>query len=107
MGSEPDMRQERDSLGEVAVPANRYWGAQTQRALTYFAIGADLIPSEVIQALALIKKAAALANQELGKLPADKAKLIIRVAEEVIAGKLSGNFPVSVWISGSGTQSNM
>jgi fumarate hydratase, class II len=107
MGPEPKTRPERDSLGEVAVPAHRYWGAQTQRALTFFDIGEDLIPPEVIQALALLKKAAALANLELGKLPADKAQLIVQAAEEVAAGKLNGNFPVHVWISGSGTPSNM
>ena len=107
MGSEPGTRQEIDSLGKIAVPANRYWGAQTQRAITYFAIGEDVMPQEVIQALAVIKKAAALANYELGKLPHDKAGLILRAAEEVIEGKLEGNFPVHVWISGSGTQCNM
>jgi fumarate hydratase class II len=107
MSPEPGTRPERDSLGEVAVPADRYWGAQTQRAITYFSIGDDLMPPEVIKALAVIKKAAALANLDLGKLPADKAKLIVQVAEEVMAGKLDGNFPVHVWISGSGTQSNM
>lgn len=100
-------RQERDSLGKIAVPAHRYWGAQTQRAITFFAIGEDVMPQEVIQALAVIKKAAALANYELGKLPHDKAGLILRAAEEVIEGKLDGNFPVHVWISGSGTQCNM
>ena len=107
MGPEPKMRQERDSLGEIAVPADRYWGAQTQRAITYFNIGADLMPPEVVKALAVIKKAAALANLELGKLVDDKAKIIIQAADEVMDGKLDGNFPVQVWISGSGTQSNM
>jgi len=94
MGPEPAMRPERDSLGEVLVPADRYWGAQTQRALTYFNIGVDLMPPEVVKALAVIKKAAALANLDLGKLPPDQAKLIIQAA-------------AAVWISGSGTQSNM
>jgi fumarate hydratase class II len=107
MGSEPGIRQERDSLGEIAVPANRYWGAQTQRAITYFTIGEDMMPQEVIQALAFIKKAAAKANLELGKLPEEKAQLITQAAEEVIDGKLKGNFPIHVWISGSGTQCNM
>jgi len=100
-------RRESDSLGEIEVPANRYWGAQTQRAIIYFAIGDDLLPEELIQALAIIKKAAALANLELGKLPADKAKYIVQAAEEVAEGKLAGNFPIKIWISGSGTQSNM
>ncbi len=104
MGPEPGTRQESDSLGEIAVPVNRYWGAQTQRAITYFSIGDDLMPQEVIKALAVIKKAAALANYELGKLPHDKAGFILRAAEEVIEGKLEGNFPIHVWISGSGTQ---
>jgi fumarate hydratase, class II len=107
MSPEPAMRPERDSLGEVLVPADRYWGAQTQRAITLFNIGVDLIPPEVVTALAVIKKAAAMANLELGKLPADKAELIIQAAAEVAEGKLDGNFPVSVWSSGSGTQSNM
>jgi fumarate hydratase class II len=100
-------RRERDSLGEIEVPANRYWGAGTQRSLRHFTIGDDLIPPEVIWALALIKKAAALANRELGRLPADKAGLIIRAAEEVIDGKLEGNFPLRIWMTGSGTQCNM
>ncbi len=100
-------RKERDSLGEIEVPAHRYWGAGTQRALLHFAIGEDLIPKEVMRALALVKKAAALANRELGRLPAEKANLIIQAAEEILAGKLDGNFPLSVWTSGSGTQGNM
>ena len=100
-------RQERDSLGEIEVPANRYWGAGTQRSLIHFAIGDDLMPPEVIKALALVKKAAALANRELGKLPADQADLIIQAAEEVVEGKLAGNFPLHVWMTGSGSQCNM
>jgi fumarate hydratase class II len=108
MGLEEEKtRRESDSLGEIDVPANRYWGAQTQRAITYFTIGDDVMPQEVISALAIIKKAAALANYELGKLPHDKAGFILRAAEEVIEGKLEGNFPIHVWISGSGTQCNM
>lgn len=100
-------RRETDSLGDIDVPANRYWGAGTQRSLRHFAIGEDLMPIEVIRALALVKKAAALANRELGRLTEDKAGLIIRAAEEVIKGKLDGNFPLHVWMTGSGTQSNM
>ena len=108
MGAEPGKtRKETDSLGEIEVPANRYWGAGTQRSLLHFAIGDDLMPPEVIRALALIKKAAALANRELGKLPEDKAGLIMRAAEEVIEGRLDGNFPLRVWMTGSGTQCNM
>jgi len=100
-------RKESDSLGEVDVPANRYWGAQTQRALLHFANGEDLMPQEVIRALALVKKAAALANRELGRLPEDKAGLILRAAEEVIGGRLDDNFPLRVWMAGSGTPCHM
>ena len=100
-------RKERDSLGEIDVPANRYWGAGTQRSLLHFAIGDDLMPPEVIRALALVKKAAALANRELGRLPADKAELILRAAEEVLEGRLNENFPLHVWMTGSGSQANM
>lgn len=100
-------RKETDSLGKVAVPANRYWGAGTQRSLRHFNIGGDLMPLEVIRALAQIKKAAALANRELGRLPADKAALIIQAADEVLAGKLDDNFPLHVWMTGSGSQANM
>ena len=107
MGPEPGMRWESDSLGRIEVPADRYWGAGTQRSRLHFAIGADLMPIEVIRALALIKKAAALANQELGRLPDDKARLIIQAAEEVMEGKLDDNFPLHVWMTGSGTQCNM
>ncbi len=101
------MRIETDSMGEIEVPANRYWGAQTQRSLKYFSIGQDFIPAEVITAMAILKKAAAVTNCELGKLPEDKAKLIIEAATEVIEGQLDGNFPLRVWMTGSGTQCNM
>ncbi|NES86251.1 MAG: class II fumarate hydratase, partial [Moorea sp. SIO2B7] len=84
------MRTETDSMGEIEVPANRYWGAQTQRSLKYFSIGQDFIPPEVITAMAILKKAAALTNCELGKLPEDKAQLIIEAATEVIEGQLDG-----------------
>jgi fumarate hydratase class II len=108
MGLKPGTtRRETDSLGEIEVPANRYWGAGTQRSLIHFAIGEDLMPLEVIRALALVKKVAALANQELGRLPKDKAELIIRASEEVLEGKLDDNFPLHVWTTGSGTQCNM
>ncbi|MCL2924083.1 MAG: class II fumarate hydratase, partial [Trichodesmium sp. MAG_R04] len=103
----PKMRIESDSMGNIEVPADRYWGAQTQRSLIYFSIGQDYIPSEVIKAFAILKKAVAQTNQELGKLPEDKTKLIIQVAEEIIAGKLDGNFPLRIWMTGSGTQCNM
>ncbi len=100
-------RIESDSMGEVEVPEDRYWGAQTQRSLKYFDIGRDNIPEEMIHALALIKKAAALTNRDLGRLPEDKAELIVRASEEVMAGTLDGHFPLRVWMTGSGTQSNM
>ena len=101
------MRTETDSLGEVRVPDDRYWGAQTQRAIEYFSIGTDLIPIELIHAYGILKKAAAIANRDLGLLPADKCDLIVRAAEEVAEGKLDGHFPLHVWMTGSGTQSNM
>jgi Fumarase len=101
------MRIETDSMGHIEVPADRYWGAQTQRSLIYFSIGQDYIPAEVIKAFAILKKAVAKTNQELSKLPEDKTKLIIQAAEEIIAGKLDGNFPLRVWMTGSGTQCNM
>jgi len=100
-------RTERDSLGTVEVPANHYWGAQTQRSLTYFNIGADVLPAAVYHAYGYVKKACATVNARLGHLPAWKAALIGRVADEVISGALDGEFPVHVWQTGSGTQSNM
>jgi fumarate hydratase class II len=101
------MRQESDSMGNIEVPNDRYWGAQTERSLHYFAIGQDLMPHEVIRAMAILKKSAAKANQSLGLLPEDKAKLIIAVADEIIANKLWCHFPLRVWQTGSGTQTNM
>ena len=101
------MRTETDSLGEVQVPEDRYWGAQTQRAIEYFSIGTDLIPIELIHAYGILKKAAALTNRDLGLLPAAECDLIVRAAEEVADGKLDDHFPLHVWMTGSGTQSNM
>jgi fumarate hydratase class II len=100
-------RTESDSMGEIEVPADRYYGAQTARSLIHFNIGHDTMPLEVIRALAIVKKAAALVNQDLGKLPSEKEKLIVQAADEVIAGKLDGHFPLHVWQTGSGTQTNM
>jgi fumarate hydratase, class II len=100
-------RVETDSLGEVLVPADRLWGAQTQRSLIHFSIGDDHMPKAVYHAYGYVKKAAALVNAAAGKLPKDKADLIVRVCDEVIAGKLDSEFPLYVWQTGSGTQSNM
>ncbi len=100
-------RIEQDSLGEVEVAEDRYWGAQTQRSHENFRIGGQRMPIDVIHALALIKKAAALVNAELGLLPLDKRDVIVRVSEEVIAGKWDDEFPLVVWQTGSGTQTNM
>ena len=100
-------RSESDSMGKIDVPADRYWGAQTQRALLHFNIGNQPMPLEVIRAMGTLKKAAALVNMELGLLPRDKGEMIIRAAEEVVAGALDGHFPLPVWQTGSGTQSNM
>jgi fumarate hydratase class II len=100
-------RIETDSMGAIEVPADRYWGAQTQRSLHHFNIGDDRMPREMIRALGILKKAAALVNEELGKLPHDKAALIVQACDEVIAGKLDDQFPLRVWQTGSGTQTNM
>jgi fumarate hydratase class II len=100
-------RQESDSMGTIAVPAEHYWGAQTQRSLIHFSIGDDHMPKAVYHAYGYVKKAAAIVNAGAGKLPKDKADLIIKVADEVIAGKLDSEFPLYVWQTGSGTQSNM
>ena len=101
------MRRESDSLGEVQVPADRYWGAQTQRSLEHFNIGRDRMPGEVNHAYGYVKKAAAIVNTRAGRLPAWKGRLIERVCDEVIAGKLDEHFPLYVFQTGSGTQSNM
>ncbi|MGA2000800.1 MAG: class II fumarate hydratase [Terriglobales bacterium] len=100
-------RVESDSMGKIEVPANVYWGAQTQRSLIHFNIGRDTMPPELIRAFGILKKACALVNQDLGKLPADKAKLIAQAADEVISGKLNDQFPLRIWQTGSGTQTNM
>jgi len=100
-------RVESDSMGQIEVPENVYWGAQTQRSLVHFNIGRDPMPPELIRAFGTLKKAAALVNQDLGKLAADKARLIVQAADEVIAGKLDDQFPLRIWQTGSGTQTNM
>ena len=100
-------RIETDSMGEVEVPVDVYWGAQTQRSLLHFDIGFDVMPRELIRALGILKKAAAIVNFDLGKLPEDKKDLIVAAADEVIEGKLDAHFPLRIWQTGSGTQTNM
>ena len=100
-------RLESDSMGKIAVPNDRYYGAQTARSLIHFDIGHDRMPLEVIHAFGMLKKACALVNQDLGKLTPRKRKLIVQAADEVIAGKLDDHFPLRVWQTGSGTQTNM
>jgi fumarate hydratase class II len=103
----PEYRIETDSMGPIRVPVDRYYGAQTARSLTHFAIGGDTMPQAVIRAFGTLKKAAALTNKSLGLLPADKCDLICKAADEVIAGKLDDHFPLRIWQTGSGTQTNM
>jgi fumarate hydratase class II len=102
-----EYRIETDSMGEIKVPNDKYYGAQTARSLMNFKIGGEKFPREVIRALGVLKKAAALTNKELGTLSAEKAELIIKAADEVIEGKLDDHFPLVVWQTGSGTQTNM
>lgn len=102
-----EYRLERDSMGEVQVPADKYWGAQTQRSFENFDIGVEKMPAEIISAFAVLKKAAAVANNHLGKLEDEKCKTIGAVCDEILSGKLDGHFPLAVWQTGSGTQSNM
>ena len=101
------LRVENDSMGDINVAADKYWGAQTERSLLHFNIGDDRMPREMIRALGILKKAAAQVNEELGKLPAEKRTLIEQAADEVIEGKLDAHFPLRVWQTGSGTQTNM
>ena len=100
-------REETDSLGAVRVPADRYWGAQTERSRANFRIGGERMPVEVVRALGIVKKAAAIANAELGVLEEGARDLIVRAADQIIAGELDDQFPLVVWQTGSGTQSNM
>src|SRR3954454_14676722 len=102
--TDKNTRIETDSMGEVHVEADKYWGAQTERSLLHFNIGFDTMPRELIRALGILKKAAALVNEDLGKLPSDKAKLIAEAADEVIEGRLDEHFPLKIWQTGSGTQ---
>lgn len=102
-----DYRTEHDSMGEVQVPVEKYWGAQTQRSFENFKIGTEKMPTEIIRAFAILKKAAAIANNRLGKLDERRKNLISDVCEEILEGKLNEHFPLVVWQTGSGTQSNM
>ena len=102
-----EYRIEHDSLGEMKVPADRLWGAQTQRSLENFPIGDDRMPIEIIRAFAVLKKAAAMANRDLGKLDERRCALISQVCDEILSGALDREFPLSVWQTGSGTQTNM
>ncbi|MGH2930133.1 MAG: lyase family protein, partial [Solirubrobacteraceae bacterium] len=101
------MRKETDTMGVIDVPADRYWGAQTQRSLDHFDIGRDVMPRPLIRAIGLLKEAAALVNADLGKLDAHRAQLITAAAREVADGALDDQFPLRVWQTGSGTQTNM
>src|SRR5438128_5792703 len=105
--AEAASRVESDSMGQIEVPADKYWGAQTQRSLLHFNIGFDVMPREMIRAFGILKKACALVNRDLGKLSPEKAKLIVQACDEVIEGKLDAHFPLRVWQTGSGTQTNM
>lgn len=102
-----EYRTEHDSMGEVQVPVDKYWGTQTQRSYENFKIGMEKIPVEVIKAFAILKKSAAVANFRLGKMPEGQKNCITKVCDEILTGKLEGNFPLAVWQTGSGTQSNM
>lgn len=102
-----NVRIEKDTMGTIEVPADRYWGAQTQRSKENFRIGGQLMPIEIIRAFAILKKAAAITNFELGVLPEEKCLLISKVCDEILDGKLDDHFPLVVWQTGSGTQSNM
>src|ERR1700723_2651430 len=102
-----EFRIEKDTMGPVQIPADKMWGAQTERSRNNFKIGGNKMPIEVIYAFAILKKAAAQANQELGALPKEKCDIISKVCDEILAGKLDNEFPLVVWQTGSGTQSNM
>src|SRR5690606_19491370 len=100
-------RVEKDSMGEVRVPQDKYWGAQTQRSTENFKIGGDRFPREMIRALGILKKCAAMTNEELGLLDKEKSCFIQKAADQVIKGELDAHFPLVIWQTGSGTQTNM
>ena len=102
-----EYRIEHDSMGEMKVPADKYWGAQTQRSYQNFKIGQEKMPKGIIDAFAILKKSAAIANCHLGKLDEKRCQIIRQVCDEILAGKLYAHFPLAVWQTGSGTQSNM
>jgi fumarate hydratase class II len=102
-----EFRVEKDTMGDVQVPNDKLWGAQTQRSLENFKIGGDHFPREMIKALGVLKKCAAITNQKLGLLDSKKTELIVKAADEVISGQLDAHFPLVVWQTGSGTQTNM
>ncbi len=102
-----EYRVETDTMGEIKVPADKYYGAQTARSVMNFKIGGEFMPAELIRAFGILKKAAALTNQELGILSAEKTGLIVKACDEIIEGKLAGHFPLVIWQTGSGTQTNM
>ena len=102
-----EYRIEKDTMGEMQVPADRYWAAQTQRSLQNFRIGGEVMPREITHAFGILKKAAARANHRLGKIDNEKLSAIEKACDEVISGELNGHFPLVVWQTGSGTQSNM
>src|SRR5690242_13605370 len=106
-GQGNQIRIESDSMGKIEVPAQHYWGAQTQRSLIHFAIGHETMPRSLIRAIGILKKAAAEVNHQLGKLDQVKTGLIVRAADEVISGQLDAEFPLRIWQTGSGTQTNM
>ncbi|MEM9289450.1 MAG: lyase family protein, partial [Pseudomonadota bacterium] len=101
------IRTESDTFGPIDVPANKYWGAQTQRSIQNFPIGTETMPVPIIRALGIVKQAAAKANMQLGNMDKKTGKAIVTAAQDVIDGKLNDNFPLVVWQTGSGTQSNM
>src|SRR5688572_21840897 len=105
--SNADTRTETDSMGPIEVASDRYWGAQTERSLHHFNIGHEHFPRPMIRALGILKKAAALTNAELGTLPQELVDLIVAAADEVIVGTMDDHFPLFVWQTGSGTQTNM
>jgi fumarate hydratase class II len=107
MAKSESTRTESDSMGTIEVPADRYWGAQTQRSLHHFSIGNDRMPEALIRGMVILKKAAALTNRDLGEMSADDSKLIVAAADEILAGGFTDEFPLFIWQTGSGTQTNM